>query len=176
MSVPNNNINIKKIPEVHEINIGDLILIETKEGTRVIDYENFVITENNTTFLPTLSSHTTSIIDALTQTSTISANLQPLLTQWNIAGTNKMYTLSSIGIGTSSPEGKIHISGNLPSIVLDQSTVEPVGVLSIGDKCAIYLKDQKLIIKFNDGGITMYKYMNLNTTDTNWYATSSSSP
>ena len=176
MAVVNSIINIKNIPEIAEINLGDLILIETKEGTRVIDYENFVITENNTTFQPVLSSHAVSITDALTQTSTISANLQPLLTRWNSSGSNKFYTLSSVGIGVTLPEAKLHIGGALPSIIIDQATVEPVGALSTGDKCAIYLKSNKLILKYNDGGTTVYKYLNLNGTDTNWYSTSAASP
>ena len=47
--------NIKKLQETNEINLGDFLLVETINGTQIIDFENFVITEYKNTFRQTLT-------------------------------------------------------------------------------------------------------------------------
>lgn len=42
--------NINDIPEIDEISAGDLILVETEDGTRLIDFQNFIIGPDNATF------------------------------------------------------------------------------------------------------------------------------
>jgi len=43
--VDNKNLiyNIKELPETFSVAGGDLLLIETEEGTNILDYDNFVI-------------------------------------------------------------------------------------------------------------------------------------
>lgn len=48
-------ITLKKIQFVDEIKPGYFILIETPDGTRLIDYKNFVVSTDNITFDPLLS-------------------------------------------------------------------------------------------------------------------------
>ena len=49
------SVNIKKLPETNEIKFGDFLIIENTEGTQILKFDNFVITEFNTTFEGTLS-------------------------------------------------------------------------------------------------------------------------
>lgn len=41
-------INIKELPEVTELTFGDYVLIETVNGTHILDYKNLVLPESNT--------------------------------------------------------------------------------------------------------------------------------
>ena len=57
----NEKISLKQLPIISEINNGDLILVETAAATNTLDFKNFVIGLENTTFASTISSHTTDI-------------------------------------------------------------------------------------------------------------------
>lgn len=61
--VDNKNLiyNIKELPETFSVAGGDLLLIETEEGTNILDYDNFVIGLENTTFGTTITQHSTDI-------------------------------------------------------------------------------------------------------------------
>lgn len=61
-------VNIKKLPIISDINKGDFLIVETIEGTNILDFRNFLITLDNTTFGPTF-------LDYGTKINTISANL-----------------------------------------------------------------------------------------------------
>jgi hypothetical protein len=41
-------INIKELPEITEISNGDYILLETANGTKIVDFQNFILPEKNT--------------------------------------------------------------------------------------------------------------------------------
>lgn len=41
-------INIKELPEVTELTFGDYVLIETINGTHILDYKNLILPESNT--------------------------------------------------------------------------------------------------------------------------------
>ena len=51
------NVNIVRLPESDEVKAGDFLIIETSIGTKIIDFSNFILTENNVTFSNTLSTH-----------------------------------------------------------------------------------------------------------------------
>ena len=53
--------NVKELPETFSVADGDLLLIETDEGTNIIDYANFIIGLDNTTFGSTITQHSTDI-------------------------------------------------------------------------------------------------------------------
>lgn len=57
-------ISIKQLPQITEINNGDLLLVQTPNSTNTLDFENFVIGLENTTFGTTITKNTTDI-DAL---------------------------------------------------------------------------------------------------------------
>lgn len=71
-------VNIKNLPIISDINNGDFIIVETSEGTNILDFRNFLITLDNTTFKSTFLNHNTqfSIISSLINSNTqdISAN------------------------------------------------------------------------------------------------------
>ena len=53
--------NVKELPETFAVSSGDLLLIETDEGTNIMDFDNFVIGLDNTTFGTTITEHSTAI-------------------------------------------------------------------------------------------------------------------
>lgn len=63
--------NIKELPETFSVGIGDLLIIETDEGTNIMDFNNFVIGLDNTTFGTTITQNVTDI-------ATLSANIESL--------------------------------------------------------------------------------------------------
>ena len=74
--VDNKNLiyNIKELPETFSVADGDLLLIETDEGTNIMDFANFIIGLDNTTFGTTITQHTTDI-------STLSSDFDSLSSQ-----------------------------------------------------------------------------------------------
>ncbi len=54
-------VSIKQLPQVTEINTGDLLLVQTPNATNTLLFENFIIGLDNTTFSSTISGHTTDI-------------------------------------------------------------------------------------------------------------------
>lgn len=54
-------ISLQQLPVISEVNNGDLILIQTATSTNTLDFKDFVIGLENTTFASTISSHTTDI-------------------------------------------------------------------------------------------------------------------
>jgi hypothetical protein len=54
-------ISLQQLPVISEVNNGDLILIQTATSTNTLDFKDFVIGLENTTFASTISSHTTEI-------------------------------------------------------------------------------------------------------------------
>lgn len=53
--------NVKELPETFAVASGDLLLIETDDGTNIMDFANFVIGLDNTTFGTTITQHSTDI-------------------------------------------------------------------------------------------------------------------
>ena len=45
-----NVVNIKGLPRVEEIAEGNLLIVENEQGTNTLDFVNFVIGPNNTSF------------------------------------------------------------------------------------------------------------------------------
>ena len=101
------------MPEASDIEDGNFLIIEGEEGTSILDFKNFVITENNTTFQPLLSSHSTNIDRNYSLILTLSSNQGSLSGQWVPAGASSIYTLSSASIGTTSVTEKLTVAGNI---------------------------------------------------------------
>ena len=74
-------VNINKLDGVTSLKAGDFLIIETPEGTKILDFKDFSIGVGNTTFSATISSHTsdisdnTSLISQLTASQDINTNL-----------------------------------------------------------------------------------------------------
>lgn len=54
-------ISIKQLPAVTEINNDDLILVQTGNATNTLKFSNFVVGLDNTTFAPAISANATDI-------------------------------------------------------------------------------------------------------------------
>tara|TARA_R110000851_G_scaffold291204_1_gene445499 strand:- start:227 stop:808 length:582 start_codon:yes stop_codon:yes gene_type:complete len=67
--------NVRELPEVFSVAAGDLLLVETENGTNILDFENFVIGVDNTTFGSTLSSNTTDIATLSSSFNTLSSSV-----------------------------------------------------------------------------------------------------
>tara|TARA_R110000868_G_scaffold195933_1_gene441741 strand:- start:33 stop:536 length:504 start_codon:yes stop_codon:yes gene_type:complete len=64
MAVSNLFVNIKNLPQSNAINSGDYLIVETPNGTQILDFADFIITSANTTFSSVLSSDSTSYTDS----------------------------------------------------------------------------------------------------------------
>lgn len=67
-----NTVNIKNLPQVEEIIPGNYIIVEDQEGSKILDFQNFVIGPNNTSFynplvttINTISTYSTSLCSTI---------------------------------------------------------------------------------------------------------------
>jgi hypothetical protein len=67
--------NVKELPETFAVAAGDLILIETDDGTNIMDFANFVIGLDNTTFGTTITEHSTDIAALSSDVATLSSKI-----------------------------------------------------------------------------------------------------
>lgn len=68
-------VNIKSLPATYDVNVGDYLIVETTTGTRIIDFKDFLITLDNTTFKSIIEAQSTAIIElSTTVNSLLSAN------------------------------------------------------------------------------------------------------
>tara|TARA_R110000787_G_scaffold114620_4_gene224366 strand:+ start:452 stop:940 length:489 start_codon:yes stop_codon:yes gene_type:complete len=54
-------INIKLLKEIEDFKSGDKIILETEEGTRLLDFDNLIIGSDNITFFSTITGNSTDI-------------------------------------------------------------------------------------------------------------------
>lgn len=82
--------NVKELPETFSVTGGDLLIIETDEGTNIMDFDNFVIGLDNTTFGTTITQHSTDI-------ATLSSDVEELSAKVD----DDIATLSAASIGNT---------------------------------------------------------------------------
>ena len=111
--------NVRELPEIFSVADGDLLIIETENGTNILDFENFVIGINNTTFGSTLSTNTTDIAALSssfdTLSSTLNNSVDALSSSVITSNTKALFTLSAwdeYGV-------RIHQSNNIASAEVD---------------------------------------------------------
>lgn len=68
-------VNIKELPTVDQINPGDLLIVETEAGTSILDFNNFIVGFENTTFSSVISTNVTDIANLQAQVNTINSAL-----------------------------------------------------------------------------------------------------
>ena len=73
-----------------------------------------------------------------------------------------------VGIGTTSPTATLSLGGSANAISLTEDTSTPAGTPASGSECKIYMKADKIVIQYNDGGTIRYKYMSLSGTGVTW--------
>lgn len=68
-------INIKQLPQINTVQSGDYLIVETPEGTGIIDYQDVVIDLEQTSFQPTIESLVTGVVALSTNFNTLSSNI-----------------------------------------------------------------------------------------------------
>lgn len=105
--------NIKKLPIAYDIKDGDFLLVENQDGTQIIDFQHFIISEFNTTFSQLLSTHTVDIKTNLTSIKGLSSNQTTLSGFWKTDSDTQLYALSSVGINTNNIVEPLTVNGNI---------------------------------------------------------------
>lgn len=72
-----------------------------------------------------------------------------------------------VGIGNTSPASTLDLGGTSVAVTIDEATVTPSNPAD-GAECRIYMKNNKLIIQYNDAGTVRYKYLDLAGTGASW--------
>ena len=72
----NTYINVKDLPEITEIVNGDYILVETPEGTNIINFENFILPSANTIITTLATQNTNAILTLSSETDAKINNIQ----------------------------------------------------------------------------------------------------
>jgi hypothetical protein len=113
-------ISIKQLPQITEINSGNLILVQSANATNTLDFKNFVIGLDNTTFGTTITQHSTDItVLSGTTIPTFSANIMTKLTA--------DVTALSANLGTNILKNKTQ--NNSLSSILFNGNANPTAVL-----------------------------------------------
>lgn len=68
-------INIKQLPQVNTIQSGDFLIVETIDGTGIIDYKDVVIDLEQTSFQPTIESLVAGVVALSSNFNTLSSNV-----------------------------------------------------------------------------------------------------
>ena len=68
-------INIKQLPQLNAVQSGDFIIIETPDGTGVVDFNDIIIDLNQTSFESTIDSLVTTTVALSTQYSSLSSTI-----------------------------------------------------------------------------------------------------
>ncbi|GEM_PF-2859738 len=73
----------------------------------------------------------------------------------------------NLGIGTMTPDSTLELSGASAAVSLNEDSATPVTPAD-GTEARIYVKADKLVIQWNQGGTVRYKYLLLSGTGTTW--------
>jgi len=90
-----NIINIKTLPRVEEVVNGNLLIVETEQGTNTIDFSNFVVGPNNVSFYTQITNLSAQNISLSASTTTQIANLSTTTNQQITALNTRIDSLSA---------------------------------------------------------------------------------
>ena len=90
-----NVINIKTLPRVEEVVNGNLLIVETEQGTNTIDFSNFVVGPNNVSFYTQITNLSAQNISLSASTTTQIANLSTTTNQQITALNTRIDSLSA---------------------------------------------------------------------------------
>ena len=123
--VDNKNLiyNVKELPETFSVAAGDLLLIETDEGTNIMNFENFVIGLDNTTFGTTITQHSTDINTLYSDVDELSSKVDGDIATLS-AATIGSTTKALISLSAHDEFGAILINGtNIKSVEVQGSII-----------------------------------------------------
>jgi len=116
----NTYLNIKELPVINDIVNGDFLIVETPNATSILDYQNFLITLDNTTFADVIYTNTSDIVALSSQVQTmalesdvvaLSSTVLALSAQSQINNTFAVFSLS----GYNNNGVVLHSSRNIRS-------------------------------------------------------------
>ena len=90
-----NVINIKTLPRVEEVVNGNLLIVETEQGTNTIDFSSFVVGPNNVSFYTQITNLSAQNISLSASTTTQIANLSTITNQQITALNTRIDSLSA---------------------------------------------------------------------------------
>jgi hypothetical protein len=121
-------LNIKELPEITDIISGDFLIVETPTATSILDYDNFIITLDNTTFGDTIVSNTTNIAAVSSSVASLNTTLTSQISSLSSSFTSQISSLSA-----STARSNTFVTFSLPNynsstspVILQQSNVSNV--------------------------------------------------
>ena len=119
----NTYLNIKELPEINDVIAGDFMIIETSTGTSIIDYQNFLITLDNTTFGDQVIQNSTDILTLSSSFNTLSADLTADIVSLSAttARTNT-FVVFSLANYNSTTSPVVLKSSNVSNVALNTTT------------------------------------------------------
>jgi hypothetical protein len=127
-------VNIKELPIISDVNNGDFLILETDVGTSIIDFQDFLITLDNTTFKTTFN--------------TLQTDVQTLVTP-------SVVTISSDIILSDNYHNQVIVANNSVNI----SVTLPAN-LKQGFKCTVIRNGNGTVTVSTNAGITTKSYNN----------------
>lgn len=121
----NTYLNIKELPEISDVISGDFLIVETPNATSILDFANFVITLDNTTFSDIITTNTTNTLLLSSQVISLSSEVNTyvdtlssqIISLSSVVDTYAIFSLS----GYNSTGPKLIKGSNISSLVF-QST------------------------------------------------------
>ena len=111
--------NVKELPETFSIATGDLLLVETEDGTNIMDFNNFVIGLDNTTFGTTITQHSSDIVSLSSDMDTLSAQVAE-----DVATVVGSTTKALITLSAHDEHGAQLVAGtNIQSVEVENSVI-----------------------------------------------------
>lgn len=135
MATTSLGINIKQLPQINTVQSGDYLIVESPEGTGIIDFADVVIDLNQTSFEPTIVALTSEVIALSTDLQTLKTELYDdlsLLVVGNVAVFKNITPLTGQqvfeGISVSLPVNYIETNN-----ISEQQTVSQTVNINCGD-------------------------------------------
>ena len=157
----NTYLNIKELPVINDIVPGDFMIIETPSATSILDFQNFLITLDNTTFGGVIAQNTTDIVDLSSSIVRIDDTINNLeiditgLVESTIVDTMSTLPISASHLyydgGTLSRRNKL-INGDFSIWQRGTTATYPVSARNVGNKLADRWTSYSDIVNNNDNG------------------------
>ena len=115
-------INIKDLPEVQQVNNGDYLVIETQDGTSIIDFQNFIIGNDNNGLTVAVQDNANNIIGVSAATDaalqSLSSNILNTFSRVYYGKAQVVITNGTEGIAILSPRPSAEVGEILPEDVI----------------------------------------------------------
>ena len=115
-------INIKDLPEIQQVNNGDYLVVETQDGTSIIDFQNFIIGNENNGLTVAVESNANAILGVSAATDTalqeLSSNILSTLNRIYYGKAQVVISNGTEGIAILSPRPSEDVGEILPEDVI----------------------------------------------------------